>query len=667
MEIRIKNSRILLIMFLTGAFLVSIRAEDKTFAKLEAVPYSEVRISDVFWAPRIETNWKVSIRTAFGECEKAGNIGNFAVASGLTPGGHKGSHAYDSDLYKIIEGAAYSLKIHPDPELEAYVDRLIGTIAAAQQKDGYLNTYFTIGSPGPRWQMPPTEHETYCAGHLFEAAVAYNQATGKRTILNTAVRLADHIGSVFGPGKRYAAPGHQEIELALVRLFRTTGKKAYFDLARFFLDERGFAHGDAHRPLTPKESDLQNRVDPKDPRSVWRTRRYNQDHKPVTEQFEAVGHAVRAGYMYSAMADVASIAGDEGIGRALDRLWEDVAGNKLYITGGIGTARYRDEGFGDPYDLPNDEAYCETCAAAANILWNHRMNLLRGDAKYVDVLELALYNGFLSGVSLSGDRFFYENPLASRGEDRRDAWSDPACCPSNVVRIIPQVGNFVYARDGGGIYMNLYVESVADIPWKDAHVRLAQTTFYPWEGKVRIVVEPVSPDEFTLNVRIPGWAGDGPVGSDLYAFADGLSAERTGAKIMVNGKSLGDLNVRNGYARIRRSWKKGDIIEVDLPMPVRRVRANPKVEADRGRVALMRGPIVYCLESADNPFDVLSLALPGDSVLEREHRASLLGGVTIIRGRGLAGGGVPVEFAAVPYYAWANREAGAMTIWVKEK
>lgn len=667
MEIRIKNSRILLIMFLTGAFLVSIRAEDKTFAKLEAVPHSEVRISDVFWAPRIETNWKVSIRTAFGECEKAGNIGNFAVASGLTPGGHRGSHAYDSDVYKIIEGAAYSLKIHPDPELEAYVDRLIGTIATAQQKDGYLNTYFTIGSPGPRWQMPPTEHETYCAGHLFEAAVAYNQATGKRTILNTAVRLADHIGSVFGPGKRYAAPGHQEIELALVRLFRTTGKKAYFDLARFFLDERGFAHGDAHRPLTPKESDLQNRVDPKDPRSVWRTRRYNQDHKPVTEQFEAVGHAVRAGYMYSAMADVASIAGDEGIGRALDRLWEDVAGNKLYITGGIGTARYRDEGFGDPYDLPNDEAYCETCAAAANILWNHRMNLLRGDAKYVDVLELALYNGFLSGVSLSGDRFFYENPLASRGEDRRDAWSDPACCPSNVVRIIPQVGNFVYARDGGGIYVNLYVESVADIPWKDAHVRLVQTTFYPWEGKVRILVEPASPDEFTLNVRIPGWAGDGPIGSDLYAFAGGLSAESTGARIMVNGKSLGDLNMRNGYARIRRSWKKGDIIEVDLPMPVRRVRANPKVEADRGRVALMRGPIVYCLESADNPFDVLSLALPGDSVLEREHRASLLGGVTIIRGRGLAGGGVPVEFAAVPYYAWANREAGAMTIWVKEK
>jgi DUF1680 family protein len=282
-------------------------------------------------------------------------------------------------------------------------------------------------------------------------------------------------------------------------------------------------------------------------------------------------------------------------------------------------------------------------------------------------LELALYNGFLSGVSLSGDRFFYENPLASRGEDRRDAWSDPACCPSNVVRIIPQVGNFVYARDGGGIYVNLYVESVADIPWKDAHVRLAQTTFYPWEGKVRIVVEPESPDEFTLNVRIPGWAGDGPVRSDLYGFADGLSAERTGARIKVNGKTLGDLNVRNGYARIRRSWKKGDFIEMDLPMPVRRVRANPKVEADRGRVALMRGPIVYCLESADNPFDVLSLALPGDSVLEREHRASLLGGVTIIRGRGLAGGGVPVEFTAVPYYAWANREAGAMTVWVREK
>lgn len=633
---------------------------------LDPVSYTRVLIADDFWGPKIERNRTVSLPAAFRECEASGNLGNFRRAAGWEAGESKGSHAYDSDVYKIIEGAAYSLKIRPDPELEAAVDKLIEAIAAAQQKDGYLNTYFTTRSPVLKWQMAPTEHELYCAGHLFEAAAAYGEATGKRKIMDVALRLADHIDSVFGPSKRYETSGHQEIELALVRLYRATGEQRYFDLAKFFLDERGNAHGTERRRPTPEESARQDTVDPNNRRSVWSTRTYRQDHKPVVEQDEAVGHAVRAGYMYAAMADVAAVTGDAGYRRAVGRLWENVAGKKLYITGSVGTAQYRDEGFGTPYNLPNEEAYCETCAAVANILWNHRFNLLTGEAKYFDVLELGLYNGFLSGVSLAGDEFFYRNPLAARPGVRRHRWSDPACCPSNVVRLIPQVGNFVYAKDEEGVYVNLFVGGAASIPLKHGSVRLTQTTRYPWEGRVKILVEPESADEFALNVRIPGWTGDRPIKSDLYRFADGDSGIRADVKIAVNGKSLKALDIRNGYARIRRAWNKGDVLELDLPMTTRRVRANAAVEADRGRVALMRGPLVYCLESADNPFEVAVFALPEDAEIKTERRDDLLGGVTILRGQGIAGENASVAFRAIPYYNWANREAGSMIVWISE-
>ena len=634
--------------------------------KLEPVPYSAVRISDGFWSPRIDLNQKVSLRASFQECEKAGNLDNFRIAAGWIKGEHKGSHAYDSDVYKIIEGAGYSLKLHPDPELEAYVDRLIDAIAAAQQKDGYLNTYFTLKAPDQKWKKLQTDHELYCAVHFFEAAVAYSQATGKRKILDTARRLADHLDSVFGPGKRYDVPGHQEVELALVKLFHLTGEQRYFDLAKFFLDERGYAHGQTHSRPTPEEIARQNQVDPKNSRSIWLTRKYRQDHLPVVEQDEAVGHAVRAGYMYAAMADVAAITGDAGYLQAGNRLWENVVGKKIYITGGVGTAQFQDEGFGTPYNLPNEKAYCETCAAVANIFWNYRLNLLHGEAKYIDVLELGLYNGFLAGVSLSGDQFFYENPLASRGKVLRDSWSDPACCPSNVVRLIPQIGNFIYARDGQGFYVNLYLGSTAVLPWKGGSVRLTQTTRYPWEGKVKVLVEPDKTGEFVLNLRLPGWTGKGPIAGDLYRFDHDAPGQDPGATLAVNGKSVAPRQVKQGYLQIRRRWQKGDVVELDLPMPVRRVRAHPNVEADRDRVALMRGPILHCFEAADNPFDVLKLSLPKGASLKVEHQDALLGGVTVFHGQGLIEGKTAVNMTAIPYYVWSNRQAGAMTVWVPE-
>jgi len=653
-------------MAIAGAVSASIEAAEPTPPKLTALPYSAVRIADEFWSPRISLNQKVSIRDAFRKCEESGNIGNFKIAAGLIAGEHKGSQAYDSDVYKIIEGAAYSLKIQPDAELESYVDGLVEAIAAAQQKDGYLNTYFILRFPDKKWEMLPTEHELYCAGHLFEAGVAYFEATGKRKLLDVAVRLADHIDSIFGPGKRYEVPGHQEIELALVKLARCTGEKRYFDLATFFLDERGYAHGNSRRPPTPEEMALQNTVDPNNRRSVWSTRRYRQDQAPVVDQDEAVGHAVRAGYMYAAMADVALQTGDLAYKSALDNLWANVVGQKQYITGGVGTAQFGDEGFGTPYNLPNDRAYCETCAAGANILWNQRMNLLEGDAKYADVLELALYNGFLAGVSLSGVEFSYQNPLSSSGRFRRNEWSDPACCPSNVVRLIPQIGNFIYAQDSEGIYVNLYTGGTAEIPWKGDSVSLTQATRYPWDGKVKITLGQKKAEEFTLNMRIPAWTGASPLRSDLYRFADGLPSSATEAKFFVNGKSVKSSEMMRGYARIRRTWKKGDIIEMDLPMPVRRVEAHPSVEADRGRVALMRGPIVYCVESADNPFDVQSVALTKESTFKPEFRSSFLGGVAALLGKGSAADKISVDITAIPYYAWANRGKGAMAVWIRQ-
>ena len=660
---------------LLGSIMIGGSTVEQKYYMLEPVPITKVRIYDEFWSPRIETNHKVGISHTFKKCEETGSLSNFDKAAGLIQGDHRGTRANDSDVYKIIEGAAYSLQSHSDHKLEAYVDSLIDRIVAAQQDDGYLNTYFTIEEKEKKWENLRQWHELYCAGHFFEAAVAYYQATGKRKILDAAIKFADLIDSIFGPGKRYDVPGHQEIELALIKLYRLTGEKRYLNLSKFFLDERGYAHGTERKSFNSKGA-IRNKDWPlnREERIKLRLIRNGrmQDHKPLIEQYEAVGHAVRAGYVYSGMADVTMLTPAPGYVKSLDHLWSDVVKKKLYITGGIGTAQYHDEGFGDPYKLPNEKAYCETCAAVANIFWNHRLNLLHGEAKYIDILELSLYNGFLSSVSLSGDQFFYRNPLASQGKFQRKSWYEPACCPSNVVRFFPQISRYIYAFDSDDIYVNLFVGSTSEVSIKGNMVKLTQITRYPWDGKVKIIIEPDKEQNFGINVRYPGWSRGMPVPSDLYRFADDPDKKKIKVKLAINGQEIENLKMRKGYVRLSRRWRKGDRIEFDLPMPVRRVHAHPNIEANRDRVALMRGPIVYCLEEKDNSHyfrNIDQVHLSNESACTSEYYNDLLGGVVVIKGKALLrhtlqAKSEAIDFMAVPYYSWNNRGLGKMAVWL---
>ena len=613
--------------------------------KLTAVPFTDVTVADEFWAPRIQTNRKVTVPYDFEKCEQTGRISNFAKAGGLMEGQFEGIFFNDSDLYKVIEGAAYSLKIHPDPELEKYVDGVIDKIAAAQWDDGYLYTFYSLPQhqPEKRWTDTRNMHELYCSGHFIEAAVAYYKTTGKRKILDMAIRLADYIDSVFGPGKKHNVPGHEEIEIALVKLYGVTGEKRYLALAKFFIDQRGRADG---RELYGE---------------------YYQDHKPVVEQDAAVGHAVRAGYLYSGTADIAALTGNADYVKALDRIWLDVVSKKLYITGGIG-ARGGGESFGEDYELPNMTAYCETCAAIANAMWNHRMSLLHGDAKYIDVLERTIYNGFLSGISLSGEEFFYPNPLASDGKYQRSPWFGCACCPSNVVRFIPSLPGYAFAHHADNVYVNLFVAGSAEIGLPGNTVRLRQQTNYPWDGYVKITVEPERTGRFAICVRIPGWAQNRPVPSDLYSYLD-TNDEQVSLK--VNGDPVA-IDIVKGYVPVRRKWRDGDTIELNLPMPIRRVAAHPKVKDDLGRTAVERGPIVYCFEGADNPKGVANLILPPDVKLQGEYHGDLLGGIVTISGRGQIRQTTQegkkivedVNVVAIPYYAWAHRGKNEMAVWM---
>ena len=649
-----------ILLFVTAALphLVS-AAEPVKLGRLNAVPFTQVRIEDAFWAPRIETNRTQTIGYDFRKCELTGRISNFSKAAGRAEGKFEGIYFNDSDVYKVIEGAAYSLQIHPDPALDKYLDELIDTIAAAQRKDGYLNTYYTLAEPGKRWTNLPVMHELYCAGHLIEAAVAHFEATKKRKLLDVAIRLADHIDATFGANKKIGVPGHQEIELALVKLYRATGEERYSKLAKFFLDERGRATG-GRKP----------------------SGEYNQDHKPVIEQDKPVGHAVRAGYMYCGMTDVAALTGDTAYVAALDRIWENLVGRKMYITGGIGS-RGGGEAFGDDYELPNKSAYNETCAAIANILWNHRMGLLKGDAKYFDVMELALYNGFLSGVSLTGQEFHYPNPLETDGKRKfnfgstnRQGWFDCSCCPVNVVRVFPQLGGYMYATDDDGIYVNLYAAGTATIPFKGQQVKLTQKTNYPWDGRVTIQVETEKELDCSIFVRRPAWVqGSGPAPGGLYSYCEKGPSEPMSIKTVdrdaKSGSGIHTSVLNNGYTGLRQRWETGDRLEVNFEMPVRRVQAHENVRANTGRVALMRGPIVYCLEGVDNDGKVLNLALPRGTKFTPEHRADLLGGVTVIKGEAIARGVDTsiddlVEVTAIPYYAWNHRGPGEMTVWIPE-
>ena len=623
----------------------------------QPIDFTEAHITDQFWAPRLETNQKITIPYAFEQCEETGRIKNFEEAASVNSGqAERGQFCTvypfdDSDVFKIIEGASYSLRVHPDPELEKYVDDLIAKIGDAQEDDGYLYSARTVNSDSrvrwvekERWANMYLGHELYNVGHMYEAAVAHYLATGKRTFLDIALKNADLIASVFGPGRKPGAPGHQEIEIGLVKLYRVTGDRKYLDLAKFFLDERGNSEA---RKLFGK---------------------YSQDHKPVIEQSEAVGHAVRAAYMYSGMADVAALTGDSSYIQAIGRIWEDVVSGKLYLTGGIG-ATSAGEAFGGDYNLPNATAYAETCASIGNALWNQRMFLLHGDAKYIDVLERILYNGLISGVALSGDLFFYSNPLESFGQHKRSPWFTCACCPGNISRSMPSVPGYVYAKQDDILYVNLFVDSNVQVNLKRQNVKIEQETEYPWDGKIRIKVDPDSPARFAVYIRIPGWAKNKPVPSDLYRYID---PGNTQVALKINGEAE-ELNLEKGYARIRRTWQKGDTVELDLPMPIRRVLSHPEVKGNTGKVALERGPIVYCAEWPDNQGAVSNLVLPDDSELSVERRDGLFDGVAVIKGHSLAlhegqDENSPLkkmqEFTAIPYYAWAHRGQGEMAVWL---
>lgn len=597
---------------------------------LTAVPFQNVKIADAFWGPRIEKNRTATIEANLHQCEITGRIKNFAIAGKRETGKHRGFLFNDSDVYKVLEGIAYALSSKRDRELEKRADAIIDLIAAAQQPDGYLNTYYTLVKPKDRWQNIEGGHELYCAGHLIEAAIAYHHATGKDKLLQIARKFADHIDTVFGPDKRIDTCGHEEIELALVKLYHATGEKRYLDLAKFFLDVRG----------TREKR-----------RSFGE---YAQDHRPIREQREVAGHAVRAMYLYCGMADVAAITQDQTLVKPLESIWQDVVDRKMYITGGIGPSAHN-EGFTVPYDLPNDTAYAETCAAIGMALWNHRMFLMNGDGKYADVLERVVYNGLLSGVSLSGDRFFYDNPLGSVGKKRRAGWFDCACCPANIVRYIPGMGERAYAHRDNSIWTVLYMGSSAIIPLKGGKVKLTQETEYPWEGDVKITVQPEKSFKFELKLRIPGWCKGKP-------------------ELAVNGKTVSP-KAEHGYVTIDRTWEKDDVVRLSLPMPVERVYAHPKVKANVGRVALQRGPVVFCLEGTDNDGQVRNLTLPKDAKVTAAFAKGLLGGVVVLKGDALAvscdeqGKLVtqPRKFLAVPYSVWNNRKVGQMVVWIAEK
>lgn len=641
--------------FLTGVSLLlgtalSLGQANRNDYPIRPVPFTSVKVNDQFWAPRIKRNHEVTIPIALDQCYKTGRVDNFLVAGKLKPGKFCTEYPFDdTDIYKIIEGASFSLQTFPDPKLDARIDTLIAYVGKAQEPDGYLYTTRTIDPAHPhawagtaRWEKESDlSHELYNSGHLFEAAVAHYQSTGKKTLLAIATKNADLLCREFGPGKLDYAPGHQIVEMALVKLYRVTGQQKYLDLAKFFLDVRG------------------------------RGKEYSQDHKKVTDQTEAVGHAVRATYMYSGMADVAAITDNKAYLNAIDRIWEDIIHDKFYLTGGIGAAGGH-EGFGADYELPNMSAYNETCASIGNIYWNYRLFLLHGQAKYYDVLERTLYNGMISGVSLSGDRFFYPNPLESQGQHARSAWFGCACCPSNVCRFIPSVPGYMYAQTDSRLYTNLFINSTAQVQLGGTALEVIQKTDYPWSGSVQFTLNPAKRKAFDMAIRIPGWAQNQPLPGDLYRFTD---QDKTLFTLLVNGKAVA-YKLVDGYAIVRQEWKKGDQIQLELPMPVRQVVANTQVAADVDKVALQRGPIVYCAEWPDFPDGhVLNLIVSPKTQLTASYRPDVLGGVTLIDGqaqqsRRTTDNGIAVtdaRFQAIPYFAWANRGSGEMAVWFGTK
>jgi DUF1680 family protein len=595
----------------------------ETMDLIQAVDFSQVKINDRFWASRLKTHATVTLNACIDQCQnQTARISNFEKAAGIKTGAHEGIFFDDSDVYKAMEGIAYSLVNNPNENLEQLMDHWIDLIAASQEADGYINTYYSLTGLDQRWTKMDM-HEMYCGGHMIEAAVAYYKVTGKRKFLDVALRFADHIDMVFGPGKRHWVPGHEEIELALVKLFQVTGDKRYLNLAHWLLEERGHGHG----------------VGSYWEREDWGAR-YCQDDIPVKDISDIAGHAVRAMYLFTGMADVAAVTGDTAYIAALHRVWDDVVLRNMYIIGGIGSS-HTNEGFTEDYDLPNESAYCETCASVGMVLWNQRMFQFTGNAKYIDVLERSMYNGALAGISLSGDRFFYVNPLASDGNHHRQAWYGCACCPSQISRFLPSIGNYMYGVSQQTVWVNLFVGSTATIPVKGTVVTMIQETGYPWDGTITITMQPEKPAQLVLKLRIPGWCDDYHVQLN-------------------NNLVMSDLSLNKGYLTIDRKWTPGDEVNLVLEMPVKIVASDPRVEANVGKRAVQRGPLVYCVEEIDNTNTAWHrMDLEAGTQFDLQPCEGILRDLTAIRCYSESS-----AITMIPYFAWDNREAGRMKVWL---
>ena len=631
---------------------------------IHTVDFTQVRLTDNFWLPRIETNRTVTIPASFERCESTGRVKNFVMAA-KKQGKFCTTFPFDdTDIYKTIEGASFSLAVHPDARLQTYIDSLIAIVGKAQEPDGYLYTARTINPNEPhawagkeRWEKErELSHELYNAGHLYEAAAAHFLATKKRNLLDIALKNADLVCSVFGPGKKHVAPGHEIVEMGLVKLYRITGKKEYLSTAKFFIEERGRYKG---YDSTSKDS--------------WKSGAYWQDNKPVVDQEEAEGHAVRAGYLYAAVADVAALTGDDSLIHAIDKIWTNVVEKKMYVQGSVG-AIGDGERYGNNYELPNATAYNETCAAIALVYWNYRMFLLHGDAKYMDILEKSLYNGLISGVGLDGKSFFYTNAMQIKNsfqfpqmEATRSGWFECSCCPTNLARLIPSIPGYMYAQKEDNLYINLFINSNVDLTIRNKAVQVVQQNNYPWDGALVFNINPKTATAFNLLVRIPGWAQNKAIPSSLYQFQN-TSAEKP--VIKVNGVVV-DYTITNGYAAINRTWKKNDRVEVNLPMEVRRVVANENLKEDMGKIALQRGPLMYCAEWPDNNGKTSNIIIPASAIFTTEFKPALLNGVTVLKTEVPAviiNGAenistVKQSFTAIPYYSWANRGKGEMMVW----
>ncbi len=637
----------------SGILLMLLQRSFGQALTIEQVNFSKVNITDQFWEPKIKKVSQVTIPVCIDQTAvKTPRLRNFEKVARKLGEKHEGIYYDDSDLFKALEAIAYSLKNHPDKNIEKTADEWVDKIAAAQLPDGYLNTYYTLTGLDKRW-TDMEKHEDYNAGHLIEAAVAYFNSTGKRKLLDVAIRVADNLDSTFRLQNRHWVSGHQEIELALVKLYHATSNKKYLDMADWYLEQRG--HGYGKGVIWDK----------------WKTPEYCQDEVPVKDQKEITGHAVRAMYLYTGAADVGAAKKDTGYMKAMKTVWEDVVFRNMYVTGGIGSSG-KNEGFSKDYDLPNENAYCETCASVGMVLWNQRMNLLTGESKYIDVLEKSLYNGALDGLSFSGDRFFYGNPLSSNGNHKRSEWFGTACCPSNIARLIESLGDYIYAKSDNDLWVNLFVGSNASIDLKNNNVQIEQRTNYPWDGDVQLVVSPQKKSKFSLHIRIPGWAQSQPSPGDTYRFLDNSVKKWT---LTLNGQTIPYI-VTNGYAVINKAWEKGDIVSLSLPIETKKVIAIDSISEDRNKISLQRGPLMYCFEHPDNDGMVNNIYIPDNIQFSNNFENNLLGGIMKLEADAptikISEDGLTVKtenkrIAAIPYFAWANRGVGQMQVWMPRK